>query len=661
MLGESAALGIPAPEYSFSRMLRVLLRERFPDRKFEVINVSVVAINSHAILPIARECARRDGDLWVIYMGNNEVIGPFGAFGVFGAKVPPLPLVRATLALKTTRFGQLLDAGLQTLRSGGGMPTQWRGMQMWKETVARDDPRIARVQANFRQNLEAILKAGQTAGAPIILSTVACNLRDCSPFASLHRPGLTPAQFAECEQAFQAGQARQAAGSLAEALAQYQSAARIDDQFAELQFHLGTCCLALGQAAEARQHFQRAKDQDALPFRPDTRLNETIRQVATAHAAGGVRLLDADDLFARSSPAGIPGEDFFYEHVHLTPAGNYLLARATAELAAGVISGAAQQPPATNSTPWLSQEECERRLGLTGWGRVQVLQHVEELLGEPPFTTQTVHSNQIQRLRAELRRLHPATRPSAIKSALAEMRQALDRDPSDPDLITNLALMLEAGGDPRGAEQRLREVTRLIPQAPVPYLCLAQLLMRQNRYTDAALAYEECLRLDPDVTEARGDLGSLRLRQGRPAEAIPHLRVVVRQQPGSVGTRWLLAQALVQVNRRGEAVAELKQVLQLDPKHAEAKARLDEVSGGSCRPRALTRRSRWFSTGWWSFAHPWHPESARPGPGLHLPPGAAACFLSARCRPACAGWKSGCCRRISRNFSIAWALLPWDR
>ncbi len=53
VMGESAALGIPAPGYGFSRILGVLLRERFPDRKFEVINVSVVAINSHVILLIA--------------------------------------------------------------------------------------------------------------------------------------------------------------------------------------------------------------------------------------------------------------------------------------------------------------------------------------------------------------------------------------------------------------------------------------------------------------------------------------------------------------------------------------------------------------------------------------------------------------------------------
>jgi tetratricopeptide (TPR) repeat protein len=581
VLGESAALGIPTPEYGFSRMLGALLRARFPDRKFEVINVSVVAINSHAIVPIARECARRNGDLWVIYMGNNEVIGPFGASGVFGAKAPPLALIHASLALKATRLGQLLDAAQQRLRGGTEAPPQWRGMQMWKETVNRNDARIVRIQAHFRSNLEAILAAGRQAGIPIILSTVACNLKDCSPFASRHRPGLTPAQQAAWEQAYQAGRACEAEGKLTEALTQYRLAARLDDQFAELHYRLGNCCLGLGQSAEARQHFQQAKDEDALQFRPDTRLNATIRQLAATHSAQGVHLLEAEELFSRSSAGGIVGEDLFYEHVHLTPAGNYLLAKATAELAAQIMPAGDPPSPAANAIPWLSQEECEQRLGLTDRGRFLTLQLVQELIGEPPFTTQTVHSNRVQKVQAELRRLRAATRPSSVRSALPKVQAAVDRDPADAELLQILAPMLEESGDVRGAERRWREITRLLPHAPIPYLNLAQMLGRQGRDDEAALAYEECLRRNPDTTEARGDLGALRLKQGRPDEAIPHLRVVVRQQPHSVAGHWLLGQALLRANRRTEAAAQLQQVLQLDPNHSEARRLLDQSSGGA--------------------------------------------------------------------------------
>ena len=59
----------------------------FPQTHFEIVNLGITAINSHVILPIARDCAKADGDLWIIYMGNNEMVGPFGAATVFGAKL----------------------------------------------------------------------------------------------------------------------------------------------------------------------------------------------------------------------------------------------------------------------------------------------------------------------------------------------------------------------------------------------------------------------------------------------------------------------------------------------------------------------------------------------------------------------------------------------
>ena len=72
-------------------MLESLLSLRHPGTRFEVVNAAMTAINSHVILPIARDCARADGDIWVLYMGNNEVVGPFGAGTVFGPATPPLP------------------------------------------------------------------------------------------------------------------------------------------------------------------------------------------------------------------------------------------------------------------------------------------------------------------------------------------------------------------------------------------------------------------------------------------------------------------------------------------------------------------------------------------------------------------------------------------
>ena len=47
IFGESAAMGDPRPNYGAGRYLETLLRARYPEHKFEVINTAMTAINSH--------------------------------------------------------------------------------------------------------------------------------------------------------------------------------------------------------------------------------------------------------------------------------------------------------------------------------------------------------------------------------------------------------------------------------------------------------------------------------------------------------------------------------------------------------------------------------------------------------------------------------------
>ncbi len=122
VFGESAALGDPELAYGFSRILRELLEERCPGTRFEVLNVGMTAINSHVIRCIAEDCAGFDADLWILYMGNNEVVGPFGAGSIFGLKAPPLPITRLFLAARRMRIGQVLEGLLERPTCAGGSP-----------------------------------------------------------------------------------------------------------------------------------------------------------------------------------------------------------------------------------------------------------------------------------------------------------------------------------------------------------------------------------------------------------------------------------------------------------------------------------------------------------------------------------------------------------
>ncbi|HEY4760239.1 MAG TPA: hypothetical protein VIH42_06645, partial [Thermoguttaceae bacterium] len=154
VLGSSAAQGIPYPSYSFGRILEVMLREQYPGTRFEVVNAAMTAINSHVTQEIARDCAAYQPDLFIVYMGNNEVIGPYGPGTVFQQWSPKLWFVRTSIWVKATRVGQLIDDVVGYFHSKKGHPARWHGMQMFLgNQVAADDPRMAAVYENYRRNL----------------------------------------------------------------------------------------------------------------------------------------------------------------------------------------------------------------------------------------------------------------------------------------------------------------------------------------------------------------------------------------------------------------------------------------------------------------------------------------------------------------------------
>lgn len=579
LLGESAALGDPRPAYGAGRYLQVLLEERFPGTKFEVICGAVTAINSHGVLPIARECARHQGDLWIVYMGNNEMIGPFGPSTVFGSQAPPLWRVRLSLALQETRIGQLLVALARKAGGAARHGPSWGGMRMFMENrVAPSDPRKEVVYGSFRRNLEDIVRAGCAAGVPILLSTVAVNLKDCPPFGSVSERVLSGTDRESydrfCAEAAQAGEKLDFAG----AVKRLEAAARLDPTPAELQFRWGQYLLRLQSTVHspqpsARDHFQQACDADALPFRADSRLNAIIRQVGAQMAGPGLALCDAAAVLAANSPAGIAGKEAFYEHVHLNFDGNYALARAWAAAAAPLLPPAATQGAKGD---WAPQDLCERRLALTGWNRCAVLEDMLHRLSQPPFTGQLQHSQHVERVRSELR----AARRGLDSSAAAEARQvclaAMGRAPNDHRLHENTAEFLEAIGDLQGALAEWQRVRRLIPQHHVAYYQAGRLLARLGDLAGGAALLSQALKLRPDLAEGWLELGNVHTRQMKPGLALQDYRRGMQLAPQDYRLHYHAGRALSELKRSAEAIQSFRRAVELRPDSWEGRYALGE-------------------------------------------------------------------------------------
>jgi tetratricopeptide (TPR) repeat protein len=432
VLGESAAMGDPDPAYGFSRYLDVMLRERFPQMKFEVVNTGSVAINSHVLLPIAKGLAEQHPDLFIIYSGNNEVVGPFGPGTALSSSAMSLPVIRANLFVRKTRIGQLLT-------QVGTPKREWGGMEMFLDKqVPASSPLMKPTYANFARNLRDTIDAAREAGAHVIVTTVATNLRDCGPFGSQHRDGLSAADLANWSALVQQGVNFEEAQSYDQALKAYSAARQIDDQYAELEFRIARALWKIGDHSGAKQHFSRARDLDTLRFRADSTINDINRRVA-ASAGTEVELVDTEQLFAQNSRDGIVGAEMVYEHVHLRPAANYSLARALFERIAAQLNKGGTEVP--------SEEECEKLLAFTGYDRARLRDEMQRRLQSPPFTMQLNHSEQLMRLAME------EQAPETPESTARAYQWAIGQKPDDRVLHYNFGQFLYNYNRAAGAQE----------------------------------------------------------------------------------------------------------------------------------------------------------------------------------------------------------------
>ena len=562
VLGESAAMGDPEPSFGLPRMLQAMLELKFPSHKFEVINVAMTAINSHVIREIARDCAPLEGDAWVIYMGNNEVVGPFGGGTVFGRQTPSLAFIRASLWVKQFRFVQLLN---RLVERG---PAEWGGMEMFlKQQVQRDDPRMAQVHEHFRENLRDIARIGRDAGANVVVGTVAVNLRDCPPFASQLRVARSDAQQSEFKRDFDEGLRLADQGSFREAHAAWRRAQSLnapeEDGHAESCYHLARCELALGSNVSAQVHFNLAKEYDTLRFRADDAINDAIR--ATAPPARWVEVINSNY---------IPGAEFFYEHVHFTFEGNYQLARAFFDdVVRALPAQLTNQAPANFPT----MEDCARRLAWTDWDRLQVFEEVRQRLRQPPFTAQFGHAARDAEWTRRIEELGVTLTPQKLQRVREQYQTALRLAPEDWVLRENFAKFLEAQGETAAAMQQWTEVARLLPhETQAPYH-LGNLLDAAGRSEEALPFFRAALMRNSALVEARNGLALALASLGRKTEAEREWQTALRMKPNSAEARINLGQFLAQQGRTDEARAQYELVLRHDTNNAAAHVNLGKL------------------------------------------------------------------------------------
>jgi tetratricopeptide (TPR) repeat protein len=567
VLGASAAQGEPDGSFGFGRFLKVMLEDRYPGVNFEVIVAATAAINSHVVLEIAKDCAEHEPDLFIVYLGNNEVTGPYGAGTVFSPLSPSLSMIRLGIAFKTTRLGQLLADITEWASTGKGRPKAWRGLEMFLEKQVRaDDSRLEMVYRHFQRNLEDIVRVGRESGAKTIVSTVGCNLKDSPPFASLNRPDLTEQDKARWDNIYTQAVEYESAGRFTEAVKSYLTAAEIDDSYADLQFRLGRCYRELQDYDSAKLRYTKARELDTLRFRADTRINEIIRGVADSWAGKDVYMVDAVAKFESNSPHGIPGNELFYEHVHLNFAGNYLLAEAVLDKVERLLPRQVTNHQADNSSP-LTEAECAERLAYTQWDRYIIANEVlKRFIIKPPFTNQLYHQEQVKIMTQDCSTLKADLTPETLKEAAAQYRRAIQNAPEDIYLRWKYGRILaEELKNYKAAAEQFQLIRKSIPNSYVMYNALGSVFRATGNFDKAIDNYKAAILIKPTCGEAHYYLGWIYQKQNKMKLAENHYAKAMRFWPDNVSTYNSLADVLYRQGRIDEAVETCRKGLVLIP------------------------------------------------------------------------------------------------
>jgi tetratricopeptide (TPR) repeat protein len=591
VLGESAVRGTPEPGFGFASLLGAQLRAAYPGRRFEVYNLGIVAINSHVVRQAALQAAALEPDLFVVYLGNNEVVGPYGPGSANLSAMPPLWVIRASIWIAGTRTGQLIRRLVGSAARGGSRPPEWRGMETFTDkTVRGDDPRLESVYRNYESNLRAIVSVARRAGIRTVLATVVANLRDSPPFASLHRSPIAEPELHRWNELYSEGRRSWEMERGDSAVQSLDEAVRIDPQFAEAHFVLGALLEKKGDEPGARAQYLEALHWDALRFRPDAPINAIARRVA-AESAGEVILADtAMDLGSDAASTAPPsGREFLLEHVHFNWDGNVRMARILAEKSAGALFGPGAPPGG-----WLDAEQCARAAGYTPIGRLRMLRQMESIRGRPPFTQQLTFGEDQARYQHETTVAEAdSTSPEAIAAARSQIEAAVARDPGNPGLLLRLCEAESQADRPERVLALTDRAMELLPRSPELLVQRGRALAALNRGAEAQAEVFEALRMDPYNLPSYGALVEVLRKTGDFDAGQRLFSEALGRFPGSALIRLSHADLLFFHGDRDKAVQECQSVLAREPDNSDALRRLVSLStADGDREKAFTLMSQ---------------------------------------------------------------------
>jgi len=276
VIGESTTAGYPYMHNgSFHRWLQYRLMHEYPSLNFEVINVSLTAVNSYTVLDFAKQIVNHEPDLVLVYTGHNEYYGALGIGSTSQIK-GNRAWIKLVIKLRELKLVQLLDRTIKGVSKLFGKEIDKRENLMKRmvtnQQIAYQSADFNRGIMQFSNNMGELCQLLSEKHIPTVISTLVSNEKDLKPFIS--------------------------AGKFS----------------ARSHYAIGEKLYANGDFKAAKTNFVLAKEYDQLRFRAPEAFNQIIRKLCKQYP--GIYLADTRALFEKNETGGIIGKKTILEHVH---------------------------------------------------------------------------------------------------------------------------------------------------------------------------------------------------------------------------------------------------------------------------------------------------------------------------------------------------------
>ena len=555
-LGSSSMFGTPYDmNANIPGIVRKQLRHLYPDLEFEVINWGASAINSNVVRDFAPLLLSYHPDLVLIYLGHNEYYGPDGVGASFLEKFLPF-LTRWKYALRECRLMRLISPLLGSGRDAGKLPTNLMREVSAGQLVRSGSGDERRVFGNLGSNLRSILRLFRGANVPVVVSELSSNLM-FAPFVadSLNSPSSLAAFSSVMRQSLEKS-------DYAAMLDIIKCLAPKDSGNAAVLYWKGVSLRGLGRSSEARACLGAARDADLLKFRAPGEISAITHRVCTEES---VRVFSGDSVLSAWSADGIAGDTLFWEHVHPTALGYYVLANSFVnEIIAGKsILGT---PRTTELLPFDNDALSICWLDLA-YGEFSI----RHLTGHWPFEN--------------YRRATPVL--DGADNTLATMvAEVHGRKREWNEACYAMATYFWRVGRTRDALTTYEAMLEEYPYGFYANYLEGSLLNSLGRTDEALGYYRRSIASNPDYTRARLDLGLIFVNRGEYDDARRELTVVLQKSDNNQSERQVRATAhyglaALRANRKDVtgALRELDDALALVPGYPDAEHMRAAITG----------------------------------------------------------------------------------